>query len=74
MSEPIVLKITFIPVAPYKNRITGNRVRVSLDYWESPFFFKGLRCGGWEEGERTDSIVTQINLVYLIKEFSVSLR
>lgn len=44
MSEPIVLKITFIPVAPYKNRITGNRVRVSLDYWESSFFFKGLRC------------------------------
>lgn len=74
MSEPIVLKITFIPVAPYKNRITGNRVRVSLDYWESPFFFKGLRCGGWEEGERTDDIVTQINLVYLIKEFSVSFR
>lgn len=69
MSEPIVLKITFIPVAPYKNRITGNRVRVSLDYWESSFFFKGLRCGGWE-----DDIVTQINLVYLIKEFSVSLR
>lgn len=46
MSEPIVLKITFIPVAPYKNRITGNRVRVSLDYWESSFFFQGVAVRG----------------------------
>lgn len=74
MSEPIVLKITFIPVAPYKNRITGNRVRVSLDYWESSFFFQGVVVRGVGGGGTTDDIVTQINLVYLIKEFSVSLR
>ena len=46
MSEPIVLKITLIPVAPYKNRFTGNRVKVSLDYWESSFFSRGSGAGG----------------------------